>query len=554
MEQYALGLDFGTLSARAILVDIQTGEEKADAVYAYPHGVISKQLPDGTVLPPHFALADPEDYKKALIETIRCVVNNSHVPASQIVSIGIDATASTLIAVDQHNTPMCMVPGYQNHPHAYIKLWKHHGKSALEFSSLLESTARERKEPWYGRYGGRFNGEALMPKILETLREDSQLYDNTFTFLEVGDWLIRLLTHRQVRSKSMACCNCLYDDKKGFPSAEFFRQVHPAAGDVEEKLSGILIPLGKKAGNLSHDMAMILGLEEKTVVSSSMIDCHSAVPGCGMGQAGDLVMVLGTSSCFLLNDNQARSIPGIYSVAYEAHIPGLYGYEGGQSCVGDGFQYFIDHYASDDLIRNAQKAGKSVFTYIEEKAARLLPGESGLLAMDWWNGVRTPLLDYNLSGVILGMELSTPPEAIYRALVEASCFSARQIIELYRQSGCQVKRIMACGGLSQKNAMMMQILADVCQMPVAVSGSLQPCALGSAVMGAYAAGCGTFEQLLKQMTAPAAKVYMPNSQNVDCYEFLYQEYLKMFYYFSQENRLTERLHLLRQQQLSCRKN
>lgn len=552
MEKHVLGLDFGTLSVRAVLVNVQTGEEQARADYTYPHGVMTSILPDGSLLPPHFALAHPEDYRLGLVEIIRRIVAESGLPPACIVAIGMDATASSLIPVDENNIPVCLLPGFKNRPHSYIKLWKHHGITALRLSARIQSVAQERREPWCLRYGGRFNGEALMPKILETLSEDPEVYEKTHSFLEVGDWLIRLLTGSPVRSRSMAACNCLYDQDTGFPSGEFFAQVLPGTERLAEKLGGRMIPLGRSAGTLSGEMAFQLGLSPDTVVSSSLIDCHAAVPGCGMGLDGDLTMALGTSSCFLLNSAREISIPGIYSVAYEAHIPGLYGYEGGQSCVGDAFQWFVDNCVPGSMETEARNNGQSVFALLEKKAAELLPGESGLLALDWWNGVRTPLLDYDLSGAIFGLELSTPPEALYRAMLESACFGARQIIDLYENAGCPVKRITACGGLAQKNTLLMQILADVCGREIAVSSSTQPCALGSAVLAACAAGCGEFSQLLAQMCRPPQRIYQPHVETREVYRQLYEEYCRMFEHLSGEDRITNRLRDLKIRQQNRR--
>ncbi len=548
MERYALGLDYGTLSARALLVNTETGEEKATAVYVYPHGVMSRELPDGTPLPPNYALAHPTDYLQALKSVIREVMATSGISQEQLVGIGIDATSSSLVPVDEAGTPLCFLPGFEQNPHAYIKLWKHHGQAALELADRLVAVAEARSEGWRSRYGGKFNGESLVPKSLETAAVAPEVYARCHRLLELGDWLTRVLTGEDVKSRSMAACNSLYDDESGFPSPEFFGEVLPAAEGLGDKYASRIVPLGGSVGGLTAGMAEELGLCPGTPVSAAMIDCHAAVPGCGAGEDGDLVMVLGTSSCFLLNTSHKEGIPGISSVAYEAHIPGLYGCEGGQSCVGDSFQWFVENCVPQSTLEAARQAGQDIYSYLEEKAAALLPGESGLLALDWWNGVRTPLLDYELSGALFGMELSTTPEEMYRALVEAACFGAKQIVDLYEESGRPVKRLLASGGLAYKNKMMMQILADVCQKEVAVSASKEPCALGSAVMGAYAADGKDFHQRMALMCPPPQTVYRPDAARGEIYRQLYREYRSMFDYFSKENRLVERLRRMKIQQ------
>lgn len=548
MEQFALGLDYGTLSVRALLVNIDTGAEAATAVFEYPHGVMSRALLSGVPLPPGYALAHPADYLQGLRRVIRQVMAQSGLAKEQVVGIGIDATSSSLVPVDEAGTPLCLVPGFEQEPHAYIKLWKHHGQEALELADRLGSLAEARGEPWGSRYGGRFNGESLVPKSLETAAVAPRVYAHSHRLLELGEWLTRVLTGADTKSRSMAACNSLYGEPDGYPSPEFFEAVLPQARGLGEKFASPMVPLGASAGGLTPEMAQELGLCPGTPVSAAMIDCHAAVPGCGAGEDGDLVMVLGTSSCFLLNTSRGEGIPGISSVAYEAHIPGLYGCEAGQSCVGDSFQWFVDSCVPESTREAARQAGQSIYAYLEEQAQVLAPGESGLLALDWWNGVRTPLLDYQLSGVLLGLTIATTPPEMYRALVEAACYGAKQIIDLYQDSGRPVKRLLASGGLAQKNQMMMQILADVCQKEVIISGSNEPCALGSAIMGAHAALGGDFRQRMARMCPPPQTVYRPDPHRGAIYQELYREYRGMFDYFSKENRLVERLHQLRVRQ------
>ncbi len=545
MERYALGLDYGTLSVRALLVNIETGEEKATAVFTYPHGVMNRTLPSGTPLPPGCALAHPEDYLQGLRTVIRQVINDSGVCREQVVGIGLDATSSSLVVVDETGTPLCLLPEFAEEPHAYIKLWKHHGQAALDLASRAELLARKRNEPWLSSYGGKVNGEGLVVKTLETAQEAPWVYARAHRFLDLGDWLTRVLTGEDVKSQSTAVCNSLYHDRWGYPSRDFFYSVLPGAESIPDKYASRMVPLGNRAGGLTSEMAGKLGLCPGIPVSAAMIDCHAAVPGCGAGEDGDLVMVLGTSSCLLLNSTREEGIPGVTSVAYEAHIPGLYGCEAGQSCVGDSFHWFVENCVPQSAQQAAREAGQDIYAYLEQKAAVLLPGESGLLALDWWNGVRTPLLDYELSGILFGVGIATTPEEIYRALVEAACYGARQIIDLYEESGRPVTRLLASGGLAHKNRMMMQILADVCRKEVAVSLSKEPCALGSAIMGAHAACGGDFRQRMARMCQPPRQVYYPDAERSAVYQELYGEYRRMFNYFSEENRLTVRLSQLR---------
>lgn len=522
---FSLGIDYGTLSVRTVVVDMTDGREVSSAVYEYPHGVMDRALPDGTPLPDGFALAHPQDYLDGLTDTVRRALAASGVNGGEIIGIGVDATSASLIPLDENLAPLCLDQRYACHPHSYIKLWKHHG--AEPQAKRLRQTALERGEDWLSLCGGDIRCESLLPKIVETAQKDPEVYDAAAVFVEIGDWLVSHLTGKPVRSLQMAGSNCFYHLEKGYPSEEFLKAAFPHLPPVTRKMTGTLVPVGSSAGGLAPEVAEALGLPAGILVSASHIDAHTAALGCGASQEGDLTAVLGTSACYLLNSASPNGAPGIYSTFWEANAPGWYGLEGGQSAVGDGLAWFVEQCVPAAVTREAAERGLSVHTLLTEKATGLAPGESGLLALDWWNGVRSPLMDPTLRGVVVGLSLHTRPEELYRAFLEAICFGARRIIDCCETAGHPVKRIFAAGGIAAKNPLMMQLLADICGRPVRVCASAQTCALGSAILGASAARPGTFSQLIGQMASPVVSIYQPQPEAVKVYEDLYRQYLDL---------------------------
>lgn len=530
MEKYVLGLDYGTLSVRALLVNLQTAQESSSAVYEYPHAVMTRTLPDGTPLPNDFALEHPQDFLNGLEKVVPEVMALAGILPEQVVGIGVDITSSTVIPTDDKGIPLCLKPEFASRPHAWMKLWKHHG--AIDIADRMVEVAKARGEKWLSYYGDWISSELFMPKVVETAVRDPEVFENTYTFLEAADWIVWKLTGKLTRSISMAGCNSLYRPDTGYPSKEYFKAAYPEAENVPDKLVGEMVPLGANVGGLTAEMADKLGLMAGTPVSSGAIDSHAGVVGAGAARIGDMVSVIGTSANNMLNAEDGPGIPGIYSAAPDASIPGIFGYEGGQNCVGDALAWFVDNCVPHSYYEQAKAEGKGIHQFLQEKAEKLRPGESGLLALDWFNGVRTPLMDFSLTASIVGITAATRPEELYRAIIEATVFGNKKIIDTYENAGCPVKRIIAAGGIPMKNAMMMQIYADVCDRDIYLSGSKQPSALGSAILGAIAAGPETTgyastTELVEGLGKIADLVYHPIPENVERYKLLYKQYERL---------------------------
>lgn len=528
MKKYTLGLDYGTLSVRALCLDLETGQEACTAVYEYPHGIMTDSLPDGTPLPKDFALEHPLDYLEGMEQVVRQVMQALHLRPEQIVGIGLDVTSSTVLPVDEKGQPLCMTEAFYREPHAWMKLWKHH--SAADIAQRMTEVARDFKEPWLPYYGNRVNPEFLLAKATELAVKAPQVYENAALIMEAADWLVWLLTGNLVRSLSMAGCTGYY--REGFPIEDFFEEAYPQAKGIRFKLAGCMLPLGTTAGFLTQAWANRLGLCRGTPVGIGTLDSHMAVIGCGGSRVGDVVTVMGTSACTMVNAEKEGRIEGIYLAAQDANVPGLYGYEGSQNCVGDMLGWFVDNCVPHKTWLQAQEKKMDIHAWLMAGAKKLTPGQSGVMALDWFNGNRTPLMDLSLTGCITGLTLRTTPEQIYRALMEGAAFGFRRILELFQKGGIRLGRIIAGGGIPGKNPVMMQIYADVCGMPIHLSKTNQASALGSAILGAAAAGeeytgCKDVPALMEKYAILSDTVYMPNKKNKAIYDELYEKYLKL---------------------------
>lgn len=525
MKKYALGLDYGTLSVRGLLLDLETGEEAATAVYEYPHGVMTKTLPDGTPLPAAFVLEHPMDFLSGMQAVIGQVMEAA---PGQIVGIGLDVTSSTVLPVDETGWPLCLQEAFSGNPHAWMKLWKHHG--ANEIALRLTEVAKRRKEKWLPYYGDNVCSEFLIAKAVELAVHAPEVFAKTHSFVEAADWLVWQLTGNPVRSVSMAGCTGYYRMDSGYPSREFFKEAYPEAEAVPDKLQGTMVRLGSCAGYLTEQWAEKLGLAPGTPVGIGTVDSHIGVIGCGASRPGDMVAVIGTSACTMLNAQHEDAIPGVYLGAQDVSIPGQYGFQGSQNCVGDMLGWFVENCVPHKTYIQAE--GGNIHSYLMEKAERIQPGQSGLVALDWFHGNRTPLMDLSLTGSLVGLTIQTQPEEIYRALMESAAFGFRRIIELFEDSGKPVKRIIAGGGIPRKNPLMMQIYADVCGKTIYTCESTQACALGSAILGAAAAGeqltgCRDIPALMDKYVRMGSQVYTPNPENNRVYNRLYSQYLKL---------------------------
>ncbi len=532
-DKYVIGLDYGTLSARAVLVSV-CGEVIAESVYPYPHEI--RRVMPGTEkkLPTDFALQEIDDYVEAMFFTIREAVERSGCRAEDIIGIGIDATSSTFLPLLDQGRPLCKTEQFQAEPHAQLKLWKHHG--AQEEADCITELAAMRNEKFLTRCGGRVNAEWMLPKLLEIIRKAPDVYEATDNFMEVSDYLVYLLTGETTRCMCHAGYKLLWNEEDGYPSEEFLKELHPGLSSLKTKLKGREVQVGECAGGLTEDAAARLGLKAGTAVAASMIDAHVAVPSAGIDGPDKALMILGTSCCMLLCSEKLSYIKGISGCVKNAVLPGLYAYEAGQSAVGDMFDWFVKNCVPGSYEREASEKGISVHTLLSEKAAELAPGESGLIALDWWNGNRSCLADANLSGMILGLSLRTKPEEIYRTLLEAAAFGMRAIFEEFEKGGITAKELYACGGIVSKNPFMMQIYADVLGKTIYTSSTQQGSAFGASVYAAVAAGTaaggyGSVNEAARAMGKVGDQRYEPISRNVEAYRRLYGEYKRLHDYF-----------------------
>lgn len=546
-KKYAIGVDFGTLSGRAVLVELDTGNEIATAVKEYPHAVMDEYLPGGTVKLEHdWALQHPQDYLDVFAETIPAVLKESGVSQDDVIGVGIDFTSCTMLPIDKAGQPLCFDDRFKQNPHAYVKLWKHH--AAQDEANKLNEIAKERGEKFLELYGGKISSEWLIPKIWQILNEAPEIYENADRFIEATDWVVLQLTGEEKRNSCTAGYKAIWNKRMGYPSKEFFKSLDPRLENlVDEKLSRDIYPIGSKAGEITEQAAKLTGLRPGTAVAVGNVDAHVAVPAVGITDAGKMLMIIGTSTCHMILGTEEKMVPGICGVVEDGMVPGYLGYEAGQSCVGDHFQWFIENCVPESYTKEAEARGISIHKVLREKASKLKPGQSGLVALDWWNGNRSVLVDVDLTGMIIGCTLLTKPEEIYRALIEATAYGTRMIIDNFEEHGVPIHELYAAGGIAQKDEMMMQIYADVTNREIRISASAQTPALGSAMFGAVAAGSekGGYDSIVdaaKVMAKVQDKVYKPIPENVAVYEKLYQEYKLLHDYFGRgQNDVMKRL-------------
>lgn len=546
MAKYSIGVDYGSLSGRAVLVDVETGEELATSILEYPHAVMETQLPDGTTLGVDWALQHPQDYLDVLGHTVPSVLKQANVSADDVIGVGIDFTACTVLPVKEDGTPLCFIDKYKSEPHAYVKLWKHH--AAQDKANQLNETAARLGEKWLGRYGGKISSEWLFPKLWQILDENETLYNEMDYFIEAADWVVWQLTGAQTRNSCTAGYKAIWHKQDEYPSKEFFKELDPRLENVvEDKLNCPVTPIGVKAGEICEAAAALTGLKVGTAVAIANVDAHVCVPAVKIDGARKMLAIIGTSTCHMLLGDEEHEVPGMCGVVEDGILPGFYGYEAGQSCVGDHFAWFVKNCVSKACYDAAEAEGKDIHVYLTEKASQLAVGESGLVALDWWNGNRSVLVDVDLTGVMVGMTLLTKPEEMYRALIEATAYGTRKIIETFEQNGVPVDEFYAAGGIAEKNTMMMQIYADVIKKPVKISGSLQGPALGSAIFGSVAAGSvrGGYDSVFEAsqvMGKLKDVVYTPIKENSEVYDQLFNEYSLLHDYFGRgENDVLKRL-------------
>ncbi|MCR8631514.1 ribulokinase [Paenibacillus radicis (ex Xue et al. 2023)] len=550
--KYAIGVDYGTESGRAVLVDLTDGTEVADHVTPYPHNVIDEQLPDSNVkLEFDWALQHPGDYIEVLKQSVPAVMKASRVDPADVIGLGIDFTACTMLPVDAAGTPLCFKPELKDQPHSWVKLWKHH--AAQDEANLINEIAEQRGETFLPRYGGKISSEWMIAKVWQILDEAPELYEQTDMFLEATDWVVFQMTGNKVRNSCTAGYKAIWHKQDGYPSREFFKALNPQLENLTEtKLRGEVVPLGTKAGELTPEMAGLMGLKPGIAIAVGNVDAHAAVPGVGVVSPGKLVMAMGTSICHMLLGTEEKRVEGMCGVVEDGIIPGYMGYEAGQSAVGDIFAWYVEQGVPAYVKEAAEKEGVNVHEWLEAKASDYQPGETGLLALDWWNGNRSVLVDTDLTGLLIGCTLLTKPEEIYRALLESTAFGTRKIVDAFQDNGVEVHELCACGGLPQKNRLLMQIYADVTNREIKIADSKQTPALGAAMFGAVAAGAAqggydTIVEAAQKMARVRKDTYKPIPENVAVYELLYQEYSKLHDYFGRgENNVMKRLKAIKE--------
>jgi L-ribulokinase len=546
-KTYAIGVDYGTESGRALLVDISNGAEIATHVTKYPHGVIDEVLPGSAIrLEADWALQHPDDYLEVLRQSVPAVIRESGIDPADVIGIGIDFTACTIMPLDSFGNPLCFDPELRDQPHSWVKLWKHH--AAQDEANRINEAAKERGEAFLARYGGKISSEWMLPKVWQMLNEAPALYDKTDQFLEAADWVVFCMTGQIAKNSCTAGYKANWHKELGYPSAEFLTALDPRLADLmDTKLRGAIFPLGTKAGGLTKEMAQLMGLGAGIAVAVGNVDAHAAVPAVGVVEPGKLVMAMGTSICHLLLGAAEKQVEGMCGVVEDGMIPGYYGYEAGQAAVGDIFAWYVEQAMPAHVEQAASGDGIGVHEWLEREAAAYKPGETGLLALDWWNGNRSVLVDADLTGLLVGCTLQTKPEEIYRALLEATAFGTRKIIDAFTDNGVEVDELYACGGLPQRNRLLMQIYADVTGREIKIADSTQTPALGAAMFGAVAAGTAaggykTIVEAASQMGRVREDTFKPIPEHTAIYDKLYAEYCTLHDYFGRgSNPLMKRL-------------
>ncbi|CAM3657968.1 ribulokinase [Nocardioides zeicaulis] len=559
-EHYVVGVDYGTLSGRAVVVRVSDGAELGAAVHPYPHAVIERALPadlagEERPLPPEWALQVPEDYREVLRVAVPGALAAAGVDPARVIGIATDFTACTMVPTLADGTPLNEVDGLADRPHAYVKLWKHH--AAQPHADRINDLARVRGEAWLPRYGGLISSEWEFAKGLQLFEEDHELYERMEHWVEAADWIVWQLCGTYVRNACTAGykgqLQVLDGGEATYPSPEFLTALSPGFGDfVTDKLEHRIGALGARAGTLTAQAAAWTGLPEGIAVAVGNVDAHVTAPAAQAVGSGQMVAIMGTSTCHVMNAEVLREVPGMCGVVDGGIVDGLWGYEAGQSGVGDIFGWFVEHGVPAYVRDAAAEAGESVHEHLTRLAAQQEVGEHGLVALDWHSGNRSVLVDHELSGLVVGQTLATRPEDVYRALLEATAFGTRVIVETFRDSGVPVEEFIVAGGLA-KNALLMQVYADVTRLPLSIIDSEQGPALGSAIHAAVAAGAyDDVPAAAKQMGKVRRHVYLPDEDRATAYDALFEHYVALHDHFGRATSTMRRLKAIRRDAVARR--
>ncbi|MEV3979230.1 ribulokinase [Nonomuraea sp. NPDC049758] len=533
-----VGVDFGTLSGRAVVVRVSDGAELGSAVHEYAERVIEHTLPGtGVRLGPDWALQSPRDWLDVLRVAVPGALAAAGVAAEDVIGIGTDFTACTVLPTTADGTPLCFETPEQ--PHAWPKLWKHH--AAQPHADRINELAARRGESWLPRYGGKISSEWEFAKALQVLEEAPEVYARAERWIEAADWIVWQLSGVESRNICTAGYKGVFQDGS-YPSEDFLAALDPgfsgfagklATGVVGDDVGGVtLAPLGGLAGVLTARAAGWTGLPEGIAVAVGNVDAHVTAAAADAVRPGQMVAIMGTSTCHIMPSDRLAEVPGMCGVVRDGIVPGLWGYEAGQSAVGDIFAWYVDTFGTDGHER------------LTELAERQAVGAHGLVALDWFGGNRSVLVDHDLSGVIVGQTLATRPEDVYRALIESTAYGARMIVETFEKSGVPVEEFVVAGGLL-KNRFLMQVYADVLRRPLSVIGSDQGPALGSAVHAAVAAGAYPgIEEAAAAMGKRTRAAYVPDEARADAYDRLYAQYRDLHDHFG-DGRMLHTLRAIR---------
>ncbi|MET4095343.1 ribulokinase [Arthrobacter sp. UYCu712] len=534
-ENFVIGVDYGTLSGRAVVVRVRDGKELGSGVFDYPHAVLTSELPEDTAggagirLPGEWALQVPNDYREVLRHAVPAAIADAGIDPAAVVGIATDFTACTMVPVNADGTPLNEISGFAGRPHAYVKLWRHH--AAQPQADRINALAAERGESWLPRYGGLISSEWEFAKGLQLLEEDPESYAAMDRWVEAADWIVWQLCGNYVRNACTAGYKGIFQDGR-YPSEDFLAALNPQFKDfVSTKLEHTIGRLGDAAGRLTAEAAAWTGLPEGIAVAVGNVDAHVTAPAARAVEPGQLVAIMGTSTCHVVNGTELREVPGMCGVVDGGIVDGLWGYEAGQSGVGDIFGWFTKYGVPPEYHEAAASRGLGIHEYLTGLAAGQAIGGHGLIALDWHSGNRSVLVDHELSGLVLGQTLATRPEDTYRALLEATAFGTRTIVDAFRGSGVPVKEFIVAGGLL-KNELLMQIYADVTGLQLSTIGSTQGPALGSAIHAAVAAGrYPDIRAAAAAMGSEPGAVFTPIPANVAAYEELFQEYRTLHDHF-----------------------
>ena len=480
--------------------------------------MIDRKLPSsGEELPDDWALQDPDDWVTVIEKALPEVIKKAGISADDVVGLGVDFTSCTVLPVTGEGVPLCTIARWRKRRHSWPKLWKHH--AAQPVADRLNEVALERGDAFLERYGGRISSEWYFPKLISIWLEDREIYEGCDAFIEATDWIVWYLTGVECRQAATAGFKAMWSPQEGLPPTEYFQAAYPGFDHPGEKLGDSFAALGTRAGTLRPEVAKKVGLPESVAVAVGNVDAWVSVPGVGVEGPGTFVIVIGTSICDMIVHPEETRLPGITGVVKDGILPGLYGYEAGQAAVGDMLAWFVEN-----MVMDPDSYGK-----LEKAAAKIDPGETGLLALDWWNGNRTILADADLTGAIFGLGLHSTREQVYRALLESIAFGSRRIMDNFEEHGLVLSEIVACGGIAERSPLMMQLLADTSGRLVHVPKVNEIPARGAALFGGVAAG--VYEDIASAIAATRPKsvrTYEPDLAAKKTYDRVYEIYRTLY--------------------------